>query len=33
MLTQPKYFMQPATKTHTIAIGMNTFQPSRMIWS
>ena len=33
MLTQPKYFMQPATRTHAMVMGMNTFQPSRMIWS
>ena len=33
MVTQPKYFMQPATRTQAMAMGMNTFQPSRMIWS
>ena len=32
-VTMWKYFRQPATSTHTIVIGMNTFQPRRMIWS
>ena len=33
VLARGSSIMTPVTTIHTIVMGMNTFQPSRMIWS